>query len=360
MPTSAQAYDQRRALTLEQLRTLRLALGTAASLLVSQLYAWPLSFIAPVITVLLLALPLPAPSIAGGVKLVVAMTGSIVVTGVLLLPAIAEYHALGVLLLTLALFWCFYFTASGGPALIGTLATLGLALTAAVGSVSVDAVFLLARALGVSSLVGIVFVWLAHAVLPDAKASDALPPGALKKPPPAKPDRSEARWSAFRSLVIVLPIALWFLFSAASAAYLPVMIKVASMGQETTNEGTRQAAQSLLLSTLYGGIAAVIGWQVLSITPTLSVYVIYVALASLFMGTRIFKGPALAADGDTWSYAALTMLVVLAPAVLDSVGGAPAGAKFWERLIMFAGTAIYAVNAVYVVDAFRPSRSKRS
>ncbi len=44
---------------------------------------------------------------------------------------------------------------------------------------------------------------------------------------------------------------------------------------------------------------------------------------------------------------------------MDSASGAPAGAKFWDRLIMFAGTALYAVVAVYVVDAFRPSRARR-
>ena len=61
-------------------------------------------------------------------------------------------------------------------------------------------------------------------------------------------------------------------------------------------------------------------------------------------------------QGATWSYAYLTMLVILAPAVLDSAGGGAAGIKFWERLVMFGGTALYAVIAVYVVDAFRPRK----
>ena len=61
-------------------------------------------------------------------------------------------------------------------------------------------------------------------------------------------------------------------------------------------------------------------------------------------------------DSGTWSYAYLTMIVILAPAVMDSAGGAAAGAKFVERLIMFAATTLYAVVAVYVFDAFRPRR----
>ena len=48
------------------------------------------------------------------------------------------------------------------------------------------------------------------------------------------------------------------------------------------------------------------------------------------------------------------MLVILAPAVMDGSGGDAAGVKFWDRLLMFGGTTLYAVIAVYVVDAFRP------
>jgi hypothetical protein len=60
----------------------------------------------------------------------------------------------------------------------------------------------------------------------------------------------------------------------------------------------------------------------------------------------------------TWSYAYMTMVVILAPAVMDSIGGDSANLKFWDRMIMFGGTTLYAVIAVHVVDAFRPARTK--
>jgi len=44
------------------------------------------------------------------------------------------------------------------------------------------------------------------------------------------------------------------------------------------------------------------------------------------------------------------MVVILAPAVLDSAGGGPAGIKFWDRLSMFGFATVYAVGAVYVFD----------
>ena len=357
MPSDSAQAAKRNALTIEQIRILRLALGTAVSLWFSQFVAWDMSFVAPVITMFMLALPLPALKVKSGLMFVLVMTGCMYGGGMLLLPALVNQPAVGVLLLVLALFWSFYYTAKGGSALLGTFATLGIALTAAIGSVDIDAVFILASSIGFATAVGIIFVWIAHAILPDSAASDAAAPGSAPGKQPAEPpDLHEARWSAFRSLLIVFPVAFWFLLSSASTAYLPVMLKVASMGQQTTNEGTRQAANSLISSTVIGGVLAVIGWNVLSVAPTLPVYTLFVALAGLVIGPRVFKGPGMQPDGAMWSYAYLTMIVVLAPAVMDSMSGAPAGAKFWDRLIMFGGTAVYALAAIYVVDAFKPRR----
>ena len=330
-------------------RILRLAAGTSLSLGFSQTVAWDMSFIAPVITLLLLATPLPAPTLKGGIAFVVVLSMSLFM-GLLLLPPLQNQPLAGVLLLTLALYWTFYFTAKGGPALLGTLATVGVATSTAVGSVNLDAVIAIVQLVSIGTLVGVLFVWIAHAILPDATAREA---GSRPSPDPAQkpePDLAEARWSAFRSLVIVLPIALWFVFSSASAAYVAVMIKVATMGQQAGSIGTRGAARSLLQSTLIGGVGAVLGWQLLRVAPTLPLYTLFIALSGLVFGRRIFQGKAMHPQAATWSYGFLTMVVILAPAVLDSAGGGPAGIKFWDRLSMFGFATVYAVGAVYVFD----------
>ena len=330
-------------------RILRLAAGTSLSLGFSQVVAWDMSFIAPVITLLLLATPLPAPTLKGGIAFVVVLSMSLFM-GLLLLPPLQNQPLAGVLLLTLVLYWTFYFTAKGGPALLGTLATVGIATSTAVGSVNLDAVIAIIQLVSIGTLVGVLFVWIAHAILPDATAKEA---GSRPSPDPAQkpePDLTEARWSAFRSLVIVLPIALWFVFSSASAAYVAVMIKVATMGQQAGSIGTRGAARSLLQSTLIGGVGAVLGWQLLRIAPTLPLYTLFIALSGLVFGRRIFQGEAMHPQAATWSYGFLTMVVILAPAVLDSAGGGPASIKFWDRLSMFGFATVYAVGAVYVFD----------
>lgn len=342
-------------MTIANLRILRFAIGTALSLWFSQVAGWPLSFVAPVFTSLLLAMPAPALPFKSGIGLVLVLLLALN-AGTMLLPILLNQPAAGVVLLVLALFWSFYFTAKGGSAALGTFATLGLALSIAVGSVSVTAVLELIAYIGLSALAGVVFAWIGHGILPDSRALAFAKPDTPKQPEQTKPDPSLARWSAFRSLLIVLPIALWLLLSASSVSYLAVMIKVASMGQQATNEQTGTAGRSLLLSTVIGGVGAVIGWQVLSIAPTLTIYVLFCAIAALLMGRRIFQGASAHPDAGTWSYGYLTMLIILAPAVLDSAGGGAAGIKFWQRLVMFGGATLYAIVAVYVVDAFRPQR----
>ena len=88
-------------------------------------------------------------------------------------------------------------------------------------------------------------------------------------------------------------------------------------------------------------------------------YALVVAFAGLVMGKRLFAGPALSATGPMWSYGYLTMIVILAPAVMDSAGGSEAGAAFWSRLVMFAGATVYSVIAVTVFDAFFSARSTK-
>jgi hypothetical protein len=346
-----------RRLSIASVRILRLAFGTSLSLWFSQAVGWQLSFVAPVITMLILGLPVPALKLKSGIVFVLVMTLSLY-TGMLLLPTLLHQPAVGMLLLGLALYWSFYFTAKGGSALLGTFATVGIALTTAVGSISVDAVFELASSMSIATAVGVLFVWVAHALIPDSMAIDVAAPMVGEKPEAPKPDLANARWSAFRSLLIVMPVAIWMLFSAASAAYVPVMLKVASMGQQATNDAARHAGRSLILSTLIGGAGAIIGWEILSIAPTLMIYTLVVGLAGLIMGPKIFQGAAMHPQAATWSYGYLTMVVILAPAVMDSIGGDSASLKFWDRMIMFGGTTLYAVVAVHVVDAFRPAKTK--
>ncbi|MCU7960386.1 MAG: DUF2955 domain-containing protein [gamma proteobacterium symbiont of Bathyaustriella thionipta] len=337
-------------------RIFRLAFGTALSLLFSQMINWPMSFIAPVFSLFILALPLPAPSLAAGIKFVLALVLS-VYAGMLLLPFFESARWAGILLLVLALYGCFYYTAKGGSKVLGMFMTLGLTFVVTIGSVSIDALLGVAQGLSVGALSGIAFVWLAHALFPELPRPAVAVNKQAAQSAAAKPSAEVAKRSAMRAMLIVLPLALWFLFSSSSAAYVVVMIKVATMGQQASSDVNRAMGRSLLESTLWGGLAAVIGWQMMSIMPSLLLYGLLIVLAGLLFGARIFQGAAMHAKSSMWSYAFLTMIVILAPALLDSQAGSDAGASFYSRLMLFVVIALYGTLSVAVFDAFWPNRA---
>ena len=64
-------------------RILRLGLGTALCMLFSQMVAWPLSFIAPVLTLFLLALPIPPPTLKKGIVFILALLAPLALGGYL-------------------------------------------------------------------------------------------------------------------------------------------------------------------------------------------------------------------------------------------------------------------------------------
>lgn len=347
MPTDRARTDIDR---LRDRRILRLAAGTALCLCVSQAVGWTLSYIAPIVTLAVLALPQGRPQ----PKFLAFLVGAAAVSvygSFALLPLLLYYRLAGLIVLALVLFHVFYMTARGKPAILGTLLTVGITLTVAVGSVSVDALLVAAGAATAGIVVGAGFAWLAYLFLPD-------PPLGVEAPQPPVAAAQHPVRLALRSLAVVFPVTVWFLLSPASASFIPVMIKVAAMGQEATAQRTKQAAKSLVVSTLVGGIAAVLAWQILAIWPSLWFYTLLVAIAGLWFGSRIFAGRGLAADGDTWSYAFLTMVVVLAPAVLDSQFGAAVKVGFYTRLFMLLGASLYGVFAVFVFDTLWPTRAR--
>ena len=297
---------------------------------------------------MLLAIPLPGLSLKQGLIFILALVIPIWLSTWILLPVLTYQPMVGMLLLIACCFWAFYYSASGGSPILGAFLTMGLAIVAAIGSDSIDSAIAVDWALTFNAIIAIALLWLAHVLLPDRPVEGS--PKA--KPKAEKPSRDDAIRSAWRSTAIVLPVIIFFLLYAGSSSYMVVMIKVASMGQQAENDETKQVGKSLLMSTLIGGIGAVIIWNLMSIWPSLINLVLLVVLAGLIMGRKIFQGLGMAAGAGTWSYAFMTMLVIIVPALADGAGGDAAGVKFIDRITMLGWATLYGVAAVYVFDAF--------
>ena len=334
-------------------RILRLTFGASLSLFVSQAVDWQLSFVTIVLTVTLLSLPIPVPTLKGSLIFVFKLMGAVLASH-LILPFLDHAPMAGILLMALILFGSFYYTAMGGDHALGAFITLGITFLAGIGSVSIDGFIGLTKGLGICTPIAFLMVWVAHAFLPDPPSDSSAASG--HHHPDGEQDRQEAIRISLRSLAIVLPVALLLICMPTSASYLVATFKVASLGQQATSDHSRTMGNNLIESTVWGGVGGIIGWAILSICPSLVMYTLVIALAALFYGPRIFKGDGMQLKGGMWSYAFVTMIIILAPAVGTTASGVDAGDRFWVRQCYFLALAIYGWLAVVAFDAFWPQK----
>jgi len=337
-------------------RILCLALGTSLCLLFSQVIDWPLSFLAPAVTIMLLGTDYPAPSFKEGLNIFLSLMGAILV-GHLLLPFLDNAPEAGLPLLALVLFGSFYYTAMGGSSLFGFFLPIGFGFFLSVGSVSIDLYISFTETVAISTAAGIAFVWIAHALLP-APPPDSSIEG--HHPSSSKPSQREAIRSALRALVVVFPVAFLFLCISTSANYIPVMVYVVTLAQQSSAVTSYHIGFSLVKSTFWGGVGAIIAWTILSACPNLAMYILLIALAGLLYGPGIFKGEGLNSDGDMWSFAFWTMFIILAPTVGSAAWETSAAERFWARQLQFMGVAFYGTFAVAVFNVIWPGKQVHS
>lgn len=322
----------------------------------SQLVNWPLSFMAAVFAMLILSMPVPVFTMKMGLKFLVALIVP-AYSGMLLLPFLTYYRSAGLLLVVLALFGSFYFSARGGSPMLGLLMTISITLVVTIGSVNADIMLLVVNSIAISAFVGIMFTVVMHILMPDIQIA-ASSPVAQSAIPAAKPTAAEARTNAMRSMLVVLPVVIILLFINSSFAYVPVMIKVASMGQQANAQASRTMGWQQLESTFWGGLGAVIIWYLMGIWPSLLIFSLLIALACLIYGPRIFQGSGMHPKAEMWSYALMTLVIIITPSVMDSAVGNDASSSFYSRLLIFVFIAVYGSLAVLVFDAFkRPEKA---
>ena len=353
IPGFRQASVRPKVRDIAAVRGIRMAVFTALCLVVVSMLKFPAPFLPPLFVSMLLMLPIPAPTLAGGLKFVVLMVISLGV-GILLLPVLENQAGAAILIMVLGLFGSFYYVVHGGSPIVATFFTIGFSVIPVVGSESVDGAIQLSIAFVQALCIGLPFVWLGHALMPDPPPVDA-PSAPAAAPPEAKP--AAAARSAIRATLVVVPPLMVLLFTSGSAGYAAALIKIAQLGQQATGDVSAAASRSLMMSTVIGGIGGMAIWWVLKIWPALPIYGLLMLLAGLIFAPRIFRGAALAPDAATWSYGFTTLFIIVGPAVADSAGGDAVTAKFIDRIAMFMVATLWAVVAVIVFDRWlKPKR----
>ncbi|MBT9268281.1 DUF2955 domain-containing protein [Pseudomonas sp. MG-9] len=327
-------------------RALRLAFGTALCTAASYGFALPLSFLSPVLAVLLLAsMPRPLPvKMALVLTLVAAFTTSL---GLLLVPLLRYYPVCGVLLIGVGLFLVFTYGLRGGNVLIMTFLVIGMTMISAAGFASFELAMAVIGALVKGLLLAVVIVGLSHILFPEPANSPAPPPA------PALPAEDVPR-VALRATLIVLPTFLLVLIDPAS--YLPIILKAVSLGQQSTTTRTHHAGRELLGSTLLGGLLAVLFWCALSLFVHLWMFFLWMLLFGLLVARKLYRMHPTQLTPGFWLNTLITMIILLGQSVEDSAAGKDVYSAFAVRMGLFILVTLYSGVMMHLLVAHREHR----
>ncbi|MEX0293969.1 DUF2955 domain-containing protein [Pseudomonas putida] len=330
---------------LRRLRALRLALGVALCLVASFGLGLPVPILAPVFAVLLLAMrsePLPIKAAPMLAILVLLSCGS----GLLLIPLLRHAPVSGVLLVGVGVFLVLRYALKGGNGLLANLLVVGLTMIAAAGTSDFTLALVVVEAMAKGMLLAVLGTALAHVLVPE-------PAHAPAQPAPPLPDRADVGWIALRATLIVMPAFLLALI--APDAFMPLIMKAVSLGQQAGETRARHASRELIGSTVLAGVLAMLMWAALSVFVHVWMFFLWVLLFTLWQGRRLYRVVSTRHSPAYWVSCLTTLLILLGQSVQDSAAGQDVYRAFAVRMALFLAVSLYASALLIWLDRRRLS-----
>lgn len=338
-------------MTLQAVKTLRLAFGVWIAIAVSYAVAWPLYFIAPLFATIFLVMP----GWIGwkmAVQILLRLTYSLLL-GLFISEVLLAFPVLCLLLYSLMFFFIYYNDTPSAPPFSTLFMTLGITIVPIMGLSGVAMSHFIAMALLFNMGFGLVFAWLFHTLMPNSLArQNGQAPAAKKSPPPPLPPREERVRLALISTIVAM-IAVTLFFTLNLSAYALAMIQVCFMVGNPTVNASLQAMKNNALACCIGGAAIIIAFNLLVAAPSYLFLLVLSLCIVLFFSRKIFEGGPYA---GAFISGLTTFLVLLGTSTMvDGV----ASTNFYLRIgqILFAG--LFAVAGLILVEhLLRPDRKR--
>jgi len=332
------------ALTKDQqsVRVIRFAVGVTLAVAIALSIDWPLAFLTPVLTAVILAMPLPVPSIKAGLTnmlYTVLAFGIAVAYTLFLLP----YPLVYIPMLALALFQIYYMLNRGGPFWFVLMSLVAILILPLMGKVHESLAFGFALGFVWSGWMTIFMIWLAHLLVPDPIGGPPSP----KRPGFQAGYSPGAAQAALKSTVVVMPLAVIFIsFDWVSQLLVMVFAAIFTLAPDITKG--KAAGVKSVTSTLIGGLAACVFYILLLAVPKFYFFVVLMLLATLIFGMIIFSGKAYA---KYYGSAFTAMFILVNSSTAD---GADFTTNFILRVLFITLATIYVVVSLIVLDRYWP------
>lgn len=323
-------------------RVFRLGLTTALSLAVAYGIDLAVPYLAPIFAFMLTQAPKPPMGPKGliGLSLAVAILTS---SGLILIPFLEYAPITGLLLVLVGLFLANQITLKRSKGAVGMLLVVGLTFITAMGTLAFALGVLMVQSLVIGLAVAIVCQWVVYPFFPEVEVPSESAPKALQP--------TASTWLAVRATLIVFPA--YLLALSNPTAYLPLILKSISLGQQGSISNAKHAVREVLGSTLMGGCMAIAFWFALKLQPNLWMFFLWMLFFSLLVAAKIYRSSPSAQSPSFWASAMITMIILLGPAVADSVNGKDPYAAFAVRMSLFVAVTLYALFAIRLLDYCR-------
>jgi len=323
-------------------RIFRLTITPALAMLIAYGLALPLAFIAPLFAFMLVAKPSP-PMGAKNLFILLVIVFSTLGIGLLLIPILLHYQLTAILLVAVGLYLSTYITVNLDKMIFGVFLTIGFTLISALGTVDFGLATSVIGSLATGMAVAVISQWLVYPWFPENPA--------LTESDSPICTSEQTNWIAIRSTITILPI--YWIVLTNPLAYTALIIKSVLLSQQSSMVDAKSAGKELLGSTFLGGILAFLFWALLGISTNLWMYFLWMLLFSLYFSCKIYQFIPTRYPASFWLNTAMTMILVLGPAIEDSATGTGVYAAFFSRISLFVFATLYAWLALYSMEYLR-------
>ncbi|MEH6558572.1 MAG: DUF2955 domain-containing protein [Oceanicoccus sp.] len=328
-------------------RVFRLSVTTSLSLGLAYAMALQLPYLAPIFGFMLTAAPKPPmgpKSLLGLILVLGIMLGS----GLILTPILLQYPVIGLLLVAVGLFLANYITLNLGKPPVGSLLTIGVTLIAMMGQVSFVLAVTLVEELMIAIAVAVVCQWLVYPLFPE---DDVLPSE------PEKLQPLQSSWLAARATMTIFPV---FLLGLTNPTfYAPTIMKTVALSQQTSETTARDAGWELLGSTCLAGMLACLFWFCLKLVPNLWMFTLWTLAFTTWISAKLYGVFPSRFSSSFWQNVIITLLILVGPAVADSVNGKDPYKAFAVRLGLFIIVTLYAWMSLVFLEWLRTRQLKK-
>jgi len=324
-------------------RVIRFAVGVTISVALAYGIEWPLSFLLPVLTSLLLSFPLPMPSLQAGLRNMLYTLAAFGL-GFVFSLFFLQYPLAYILMLGFVLFHLYYYLNRGGSFWLTLMSMIAILLLPMLANTHGGLATGLSLGFVWSSWLTVIMVWFSHLLVPDPQAAKfPQSPGFQSGYSPV------AAQLAFKSTLIIFPLAtLFIVFDLMD--FLLVMIFAALFILKPELSKGREAGRNSLISTLLGGACAWVFYWLIVAVPEYHFYRILLFLTTLSFAMNIFS----AKPSAKYYASALVALLILVNGSMAE--GADFVGLFVTRIVLIVLAVLYIVAALKVLDSYWPAK----